>query len=251
MPTTESLATRAETLLNRLAQVEAQEANDQARMDIERARVRASRSRAALEEELGLIPVLAEHGATLSRLPGTGVPDLAKARTALRTTATAIVGAPVGDVASRTRSPSVNSALETSEKLAKSLLADLNRSVDRMRQQILPEGIEQDIVIYPGSSDALAVKLRRIQSRLLQKVDGLSASLLEQRFREMIADATTWAADRPRLDSSLEGQPPEVREFLRQAATEEGAPWHLITPNVQTWLSDAENTVNLSVVLRS
>lgn len=251
MPATESLAARAETLLNRLAQVEAQEADQQARMDVERARARASRSRVALEDSLGLIPVLAEHGVTLSRGPGTGVPDLVKAKAALRSTATAIVGAPVSDVASRTRSPSVNSALETAEKLAKSLLADLNRSVDRMRQKILPEGIEQAIVVYPGASDALAVKLRRIQSRLQLKVDGLSASLLEQRFREMIADAASWAADRPRLDSSLEGQHPEVREFLRQAVTEKGAPWHLITPEVRTWLSDSENTVNLSVVLRS
>ena len=44
---------------------------------------------------------------------------------------------------------------------------------------------------------------------------------------------------------------PMCREFLRQAATEQGASWDLITAAVAGWLGDPENTVNLRVVLRS
>ena len=48
MPASPSLATRAEALLNRLAQVEAQETDRQARLEIEKALLRASRSRETL-----------------------------------------------------------------------------------------------------------------------------------------------------------------------------------------------------------
>jgi hypothetical protein len=251
MQTTESLAARAETLLNRLAQVQAQQADQDARIEIEKARVRARRSLDVLGDVLRVIPVLAEHGVAPTAVPGATLSELVKARTALRSTATSIVGAQVDEIASRIRSQSVNSALEAGDRLARFLLASLNRSVEKKRLEIRPDGIDQRIVTYPGTSDALAVRLRRIQFRLQQKVDGLSTSELEQRFSDIISDAASWAADRPQLDSSLEGQHPEVREFLRQAATEDGIPWHLITSAVQKWLCDPENTVNLRVVLRS
>jgi hypothetical protein len=251
MPAPQSLAERAESLLNRLAQVEAQEANQQARSEIEKTRLRASRSHEALEDALRVIPALAESGITPSKIPDPRLADLAKARTALRSGATAVVGSPVGDVASRIRSQSVNDALETADKFARFLEADLNRSVDRKRLQIQPDGIEQPIVVYPGASDALAARLRGIQSRLRRKVDALSPSQLEQWLQSIIRDAAAWTADRPLLDRGLEAQHPEVQEFLREAATEEGASWRLITPTVQTWLHDQENAVNLRVVLRS
>ena len=63
MPETESLAARAATLLNRLAQVEAQDADQQARIQIETARKRASTSRVALGDALRVIPVLKTLGA--------------------------------------------------------------------------------------------------------------------------------------------------------------------------------------------
>ncbi|MGC4957778.1 hypothetical protein ACLQ2P_31655 [Actinomadura citrea] len=251
MSTLQSFAVRAEVLLNRLAQVEAQEADQQANAEIERTRQRVKRTREALGEALHVIPVLAESGITPPAIPNGTAANLAKARTALRSAATAIVGAPVGDIATRLRSQSVNTALETADKLARSLVADLNRSVDRKRLQLQPEGIEQPIVVYPGASDALAVRLNGIQSRLQQKVDGLNPSQLEQRLESLVRDAASWIADRPALERSLEGQHPEVQEFLRLAATEQGASWRLVTPTVQGWLQDPENTVNLRVVLRS
>ncbi|MER5325499.1 hypothetical protein [Streptosporangium roseum] len=251
MPTPESLASRAESLLNRLAQVEAQETDQQARVEIEKVRVRASKARQDIDNALDVIPVLAEYEIRQPAVRKAAPTDLAKARTALRMTATTIIGTPIDDVSSRIRSQSVNNALDTAERFAKYLLADLNRSVDIKRLQIQLDRIEQPIVAYPGASEALAVRLRGIQRLFQRKVDGLNTGELVKRLQDIVSGAQSWMADRPKLDQSLERQHPEVGEFLRQAATEDGAPWQLITSAVHGWLSDPENTVNLRIVLRS
>ena len=61
------------------------------------------------------------------------------------------------------------------------VLAGLNRSVERWRQEILPAGIGDRIVAYPGTSDHLAVRLGNIQRRLQQRVENLAAGQLTQR----------------------------------------------------------------------
>ena len=111
------------------------------------------------------------------------------------------------------------------------------------------ERIDEPIV-SPGS-DHLVVRLRNLQRRLGRKVDNLTAGDLAQRAQEIRNDVAGWLVERPQLDADLERRHPDIREFLRQAATEEGAPWHLITPVVANWLKDPENPVNLRVVLRS
>ena len=249
MPESPSLAARAEALLNRLAQVEAQETDRQARLEIERARLRAGRSREALKDALGVIPVLAESGVA-PVIPASPAIDLAGARRALRATATSLVGAPVSEIASRIRSNSVNNALETAEKFSRSLESALNRSVEKRRQEILPPNIDQPVIAYPGASEVVAARLRRLQTLLQRKVDGLPPRELAQRLQDIVSAAASWTTDQPRLEEGLDGQHPEVKEFLRQAATEEGAPWSLITSVVQAWLADPENTANLRVVLR-
>ena len=168
----------------------------------------------------------------------------------MRTAASSVTGAPVTEIASRVHARSVNDALQTADDLARSLLADLNRSVNRKRVAMLPSGIDQPIVIYPGASQALAVGLQNIQSRLRKRVSDLRADELEQRLRNLISETEQWAEKLPQLESSLAGQHPEVQAFLRAAAIEDGAPWSLITPVVQSWLADAENTADLRVVLR-
>jgi hypothetical protein len=252
MGTTESLAARAEDMLNRLAQAQAQAVGQQTRTEIETARARASRVAADLREARSAAPVLAECGVTVdTTVPSAVLQEVTRARAALRSSATSMVGALADDVASRVRTQSVDTALASSEKLAKSVLAGLNRSVERRRQELLPAEIGERIVAYPGTSDALVVRLSNIQNRLQRKVENLPAVPLTQRAHEINADAAAWTAERPRLDTGLEGHHPEVQEFLRQAATEQGASWHLITPAVTAWLDDPENTVSLRVVLRS
>ena len=244
-----SLATRAETLLNRLAHVEAQESDQQARLEIERARLRASNSREALENALDVIPVLAESGVH-PVIPASPTIDLAGARRALRATATSVVGAPVGEIASRVGSNSVNNALENADRFTRNLVSALNRSVEKRRQEILPPEIDQPIIAFPGASEVVAARLRRLQTLLQRKVDGLPPAELAQRLENIVSATASWTTDRPQLKEGLDRQHPDVQEFLRQAATDEGAPWSLITPTVHAWLADPENTANLRVVLR-
>jgi hypothetical protein len=250
MPPSPSLAARAEVLLNRLVQVEAQEADRQAKLAIENARQRADRVREALTDALDVIPVLTGAGVTRPPMPSQTLSDLAAARRTLRTAATAIVGAPISEIASRVKSNSVNQALETAEKTARQLDSALNRSVEKKRQEILPPGIDKPLIPYPGASYSLVAKLERLQTQLQRKVENLAPSDLAQRLQDLLRAAETWTAERPGLDEGLDRQDPEVRDFLRQAASPEGVPWPQLTPVVQAWLADPENTANLRIVLR-
>jgi hypothetical protein len=250
MPTSASLAARAEVLLNQLAQVEAQEADQQAQLEIEKARQRAGNSRQALKGALDVIPVLAESGVPRPQIPSQTLSDLATARRTLRTAATTIVGAQVEMIASRVRSSSVNQALEAAEKFSRYLDAALNRSVEKKRQEILPPGIDKPIIWYPGADYVVAAQLEKLQTQLLSKVENVPPVDLAPRLQRLVGAAASWTANRPRLDEDLDRQHPEVRAFLRQAATEEGAAWRLLTPVVQRWLGDPENTASLRIVLR-
>lgn len=252
MMSTGSFVSRAERLLNRLGQVQAQREDAKARAVVEAARTRANRSRQALNQVIRVTPGLVERGElTPPVLSATVRGDVVKARTALRTTASSIVGAEVGEIASRIGSQSVHHALEVGEKLVRSMTADLNKLVEKRRQALLPTGIDQPIVTYPGVSLLLVTKLQGAQRRLGMKVDSLNPDQLEQRLDEILRDAGIWAQDRPLLDRGLEDQHPDIKEFLRQATTEAGAPWSLVTPTVSDWLSNPENTSSLRIVLRS
>lgn len=250
MPAPQSLAGRAEVLLNRLAQVQAQEADQHARSEIERARSRANMSRQALDNALRAIPKLAGYGIARPPVSDATATELAKARTALRSAATSIIGAPLGEVAARIRTQSVNNALDSSERFTRNLVAGLNRTVDKKRQEIQPVGIDKPIVPYPGVSDVLIARLERIKTQLQRPLDSLDPDALVHRFQDILSAAESWKADRRQLDESLQREHPEVRKFLGQAATDEGARWDLITPSVKDWLSNPENTVNMRIVLR-
>jgi hypothetical protein len=252
MPATETLAARAEAMLIRLAEVKADAASQQARTEIEAARARASKIAADTCAANSAVPVMHECGIAVDlAVHGALLQETARARTVLRTAATSMVGAQPDEVANRAGSQSIDTALAIAERLNRSVLAGLNRSVERWRQEILPVGIAERIVAYPGTSDALVVRLGNIQRRLQQKVENQAAEQLAQRAQQINSDAATWVQERPQLDTGLEGSHPDVQEFLRQAATDEGASWHLITTAVAAWLENPENTASLRVVLRS
>ena len=183
MPASPSLAARAEAVLNQLAQVEAQEADRQARLEIENARQRASNSRQALKDALDAIPELAEFGVPASPIPSQTLTDLAAARRTLRTAATAIVGVSVDEIAKRVRSSSVNHALETAEKYSRYLDSALNRSVEKKRQEILPADIDKPVIHYPGVSYTLVAQLERLKTQLQRKVENLAPGDLAQRLQ--------------------------------------------------------------------
>ena len=157
MPASPSLAARAEAVLNQLAQVEAQEADRQARLEIENARQRAGSSRQALKDALDAIPVLAESGVTVPPIPSQTLSDLPVARRTLRTAATNIVGVSVDEIAKRVRSSSVNHALETAEKYSRYLDSALNRSVEQKRQEILPPGIDEPVTLFARTKSPVRI----------------------------------------------------------------------------------------------
>lgn len=251
MPAAASLAARAEALLNRLAQAQAQQEDQAARSKIESARSRASKSRQTLEDVQRVGPRFAEHGLGLPSVPEVTRTEVARARTALRSTATSIVGVQVSEMASRVHNQSVNRALEVADKLAKTLVTGLNKSVEKKRLDLLPDDLDQRIVTYPRGSHLLAVQLTRVQTQLKTKVEGLEIADLAKRLDDIVANVAWWAENRPRLETSIEGEHQEVKEFLRQAATEEGAAWDLVTAIVQEWLADPENAASIKIVLRS
>jgi hypothetical protein len=251
MAATESLAARAEAMLNQLALTKAEAASQQARDEIEAARTRASRVVVDLYAARDAASAFDERGVTINlATPDALLQEVMRARTALRKAASSMVGAEPDAVVGRVKSQSVDTALTTAEKLAKSTQAGLTRSVERWRQEILPVDIGEPIVAYPGTSDLLVARLTGIQRRLQQKVENQTAEKLVQRAQQIKDDTVTWAQERPRLDSTLQGHNPDVQKFLRQAATDEGASWDLITPAVADWLGDSENTASLRVVQR-
>jgi hypothetical protein len=250
---TESLAARAEAMLIRLVEARAEESSQQTRTEIENARARASKITADLHAAKDAIPELTECGVAVDlATPNSLLQEVARARTALRTAATSMVGAQPNEIASRVGSLTVDTALATAERLARSALLGLIRSVERWRQENLPANIAERIVGYSGTSDLLIVRLKHIRGRLEQKVENLDAGQLAQRARQIRDDAAAWAQERPKLDGGRQGRHPDIQRFLLSAATDdtdEGASWDLITPVVAKWLQDHENTANLRVVV--
>jgi hypothetical protein len=190
-------------------------------------------------------------GVVVDKIPDTVQSAAAKARKALRSTASAVTGATNTEVSTRVGTESVDAALRSADKIANDLLVKLNRAVNRSREQLLPDDLDEHIVTYPGVNDSLIVRLESLQRRLGTPVEKVNAQDLEQRLQGILRDVETWQRDRPLLDEALERHHPEITEFLRQAATAEGAAWDVITPTVKQWLNDANNTAGLRVVLRS
>jgi hypothetical protein len=250
MTATKPLATRARLLLDRLGQAREQQQDAEARNAVERALARARRSAEALAEIARWGPALHNHGVVLPTISKSMLTDVTGARTTLRKTATTIAAAETSKIADRVGARSVDQALAIGEKLVKSHVTELNKSVDQRRIELLPNGIDRPVVSFPGVSDSLVVGLQNIQRRLHAKVEGLTVEQLAQRLDRIIELVEQWTKDRLRLDDALQNHDPEVKEFLRLAATDEGAPWHLITPRVQKWLTEPEHAAALRVVLR-
>lgn len=246
----ESLSTRAERILNRMAQVQAHEQDTGARNAVEQMKVRLRQQREALEDlakaELGL----RERGVKILPVAESVTRDVAKAKSALRTTADGLVGCSTKEIVERVRAQSVDHAVGLAERLAKAKTKSLNEAVDRRREQLLPSNIDGKIIHYPGVSDALVARLTRVQRLLTTVVEQKPVDDLAEHLDNIVSAVETWEQDRPLLENELEKNHPEIKAFLREAAGD-GAPWHLITPRVREWLADPNNTADLKVVLRT
>ncbi|WP_156758348.1 hypothetical protein [Actinokineospora pegani] len=250
--TAPALAARARKLLDRLGQVMEGEADVHVRTSVESAAGRARSSREALSAIDAALPRLREHGIAPEGLPAELIRSATNARTALRTAATNVASDDPRNAARRVGTDTVDRALESAEKVVRSLNDSLAKSAERWRLGVLPQGVNQPVTSYPGVSDALVISLRRIQTKLTARFDGSrGAAAFPDWVDEILELAARWERDRPVLEKALQDHHPEVVAFLRQAATEAGASWDLITPSVQKWLADPGHTTGLKVVLRS
>ncbi|MGW5054358.1 hypothetical protein [Actinokineospora sp. NPDC004072] len=250
MPTARSLNARADALRNRLAQLAEQQADAQVRSDVERSKMRARTAREALIAAVGVKQALLDRGISLAPLPEAEVSKVAAAKRNLRTVATGVVGQNSKDISRRISSKPADEALSTAESTAARISRQLAAAVDQKRVELLPEGIEATIASYPGVSESLVVGLKSVQRRLTRKVVPNEIASLPAQYDEILADVERWRRDHPRLAEELANHHPEIREFIRRAASEAGAPWDLITPRVQQWLANPENSSSLKVVIR-
>ena len=176
--------------------------------------------------------MLAESGVTVPAIPSQTLSDLAGARRTLRTAATNIVGAPVDEIASRVRSQLGQSAPWKPRR-------SITRYLDLRAQPVRREEAAGDPAPRNRQADhrlsrAPATHWPPSWSDCRPCCSARSRTSLRATWR---SDSRNWSArpsrgpqNRPRLDEGLDRQHPEVRDFLRQAATEDGAPWSLLTP---------------------
>ncbi|MBW4717520.1 hypothetical protein [Saccharothrix obliqua] len=245
----ESLNTRAEKLLNRLVQVREHEQVAGARDAIEQVKARVRQRREALLEIAQAVPELRERGVAVPAAAEPAAGALSKAKSTLRSAASAVVGNDLAAIVERIKAESLDKALVVADKIAKTSVVKLNTAVDERRRQLLPEGLDRKVTPYPGVSESLVFRLEQAQSTLKATVDGVRAADLAKRLDKIVVAVETWERDRPELERALEDNHPEIKVFLREAAGD-GAPWHLITPRVREWLGDPQNTASLKVVLR-
>jgi hypothetical protein len=236
----DSLTARAETILIGLTQLEAGQESAAAWNTIETNGAWAQRSREALQSDLDTVPSLEALGVSWPTLAQAKQKEVTQARTALRTTASNVVGVDdIATMAKRVSTETVNRSLKAAEQTTKWLITELNRAVNRRREELLPDRIDEPLVRYPGVDFSTFSGLQRAQT-LLQKqvVDVSTAEQLRELLERIIAAAQMWEANRHLIDQAEQSEHPEVRDFLAAAATDDGAPWDSITPVVREWLSN-------------
>jgi hypothetical protein len=248
--TAPSLAARARRLIEHLSDVREREQDERARAIVESASLRSQACRGRLSATTDAVHELGRHEIVFPTLQRALLDNITPAKRALRGTATTIERTDPRTSAERAKSQSVDSALTTCEQVAKALELQLVRAAECRRQQLLPPDIASPVHGYPGVSEALIVRLRNIQRTLRTPLADVTVDKLPGLLDKIAVQAEQWTRERPLLEAALEKHHPEIKEFLRLAATEEGAPWSAITSSVSQWLSDPANTADLKVVLR-
>lgn len=247
-----SLADRAENVLIKLSAAVAGQKNADAVGKIENARQRAKESREKLHSLLAALPDLESAEVAGPTLTAARIREVAQARQTLKTTATNIVGKEIEDIASRVSTATIDGYLNLAESLNRSLLAEVNRAIDRRRVELLPDRVAEPIISFPGVPYFNILALRRIQTTLQATVTGLvSVDEALKRLKEIQAGVTEWNEKRPLLDQAAESQPPEVKRFMAAAASEEGASWDLVTDEVQDWLAIDDHADSIRIRLGS
>jgi hypothetical protein len=251
MSAPQTMVERAERCLLRLRQARAEQQDEALRNAVRTVSQRASDARQRLEAMAAILPDLRAVSMPPPTPPATLLLDSRKAKTDLRTAATAVLRDQGPRAAERLTTPTVHQALSTAERLSTQLVDDANRAIDRWRTANLPAGVGREVVAFPGVSDLLVVKLKRVRDRLLAKVSGVPAADLPRRLDDLRCWMTEWETLTAEYEATREREDPEIKEFLDRAASPEGVPWLSLTPAVRRWLDDADNADMVRIVLRS
>ena len=248
----ESLATRAQRLNILVTSLISDDRDAEAANTIQRVISQAEGAVVALQlAEVG-ITNLEEFGLKRPVIQGPVRTEATQARTALRTTATAITGTSTQEMASRLGSASVSQALTVAvASVSKALTTQSRRAAEEYRQKILPTDLTEAIPAGSGVKDSVIIALKRIQNNLQQPIQDVdSPKIVADRLRNVVDLVGEWTELRPLVHAAAQQQHPEVRAFLAAAGTVEGARWSMVTDEVGSWLSDDSNSEAIRIHLR-
>lgn len=176
--------------------------------------------------------------------------EAATARAALRRAASAITGSKTQEMASRVSGASVGMAIETADKVARSLTTQSRRAAEAKRQAMLPVDLLAPIPPVAGVNQSVMLSLRRMQSRLQQPIpEGSSATDAATRLAEDVALVAEWAEKRPLVHAAAEHQHPDVRAFIAAASGADGATRSMLTDAVAAWLEIDGNSDGVRIFL--
>lgn len=159
--------------------------------------------------------------------------------TNLRATATRLLTLDASDgLANRLRQPTVQDALRAAESLVKKR-ETLLRNVAEAERVRLAQDAQGPITSLPGR-ESLQAQAKRVQSALAKAAPPTVADLPEavDRWRSAAAE---WKQTTEEIDRAVTELPIELRAFIEAAASDAGADWSLLTPEVRAWLDTASN----------
>jgi len=247
MTVQESFVARAESLLNRLAQLADAEADASASHTIAATNKRVSEVIDGLTKVDIARAELASRQIVVPRPTSKSRTEAGRARGTLRTAATTSVGANAKDLAQRLNTTSMDAAVATAENLLRASLVDLNKAVDAKRKELLPPDIERIIPNYPGAPVALTTRLEVIQRRLRGTIQNREPAELVAIVPELHQDVLDWTKGVLTLDEGMVRLHPDIQAFVRAVASPDGAAWSLVTPTVAAWLEDPDNHGGLRI----
>lgn len=219
------------------------ESDRRSKNEAELAAIAAARNRAKTATELiaqafSVRSTLADHAVVVPPLAAHRRKEAGDGRTGLRRAATQLTD-PDRQLTGLLNGQSVQSALKQAEDLAKALTSSAQAAVEERRKALRPDGLDSPVPDIPGHA-SIVFKLRTAKARLEEAVIAVALSALPERLRRLEEAADTWRALRPILDAHIAALPPAIQRFFQAAATEAGAPWSLVTPEVRSWLDEPD-----------
>ena len=166
-------------------------------------------------------------------------PSVAKAIRHLRTTAT-VADDPGQSLTERLRGSAVQDALKAAENAAKSIEQALINAADTERLSLKPSDLDSPVAALPGS-ESIQPKILRLRTIFSDRFKRDPFASLPETVKRWHTAAAEWKTLREGLEMSVAQLHPEIKAFVEAAASENGAQWSLLTPQVREWLDTDDN----------